>query len=166
MLSTRRYTPRRALPRSTSICNPSKVQAKPLLVLYSLYNSPSFPLIQTIQLRHIICIKLKAIYIRITNDPRRRIALRQWHESLLQTPPHENLIRSNVVLLAYTGQGLVLCFLVADEWTVRFDDDVVLFAVLYAFALLAPWVELGYVSRLLFYVVNTAFMWKCVPQSD
>jgi hypothetical protein len=46
------------------------------------------------------------------------------------------------VLLAYADEGLIVCLFVADKGTVGFDDDVVLLAVLDAFALLAPGVEL------------------------
>jgi hypothetical protein len=95
---------------------------------------------------HIILIQLKAIDISIADDSGRCVTLGQRHESLLQTPPHENLIRFRVVLLGDADEGFVLCFFVADERAVGLDDDVVGLAVFDAFALLAPWVELSWVS--------------------
>lgn len=51
------------------------------------------------------------------------------------------------MFLAYAEQGLVVCFFIANKRAVRFDDDVVLFAVFDAGALLAPRVELCSVRR-------------------
>jgi hypothetical protein len=51
------------------------------------------------------------------------------------------------VLLAYADKCLVIRLFVADERTVGFNDDVVLLAVFDAFTLLAPWVQLIWISR-------------------
>jgi hypothetical protein len=52
-----------------------------------------------------------------------------------------------VVLLCDAVQCLIVCLLVANEWTVCFDDDVVLVAVFDGSLLLTPGVELECVSR-------------------
>jgi hypothetical protein len=49
------------------------------------------------------------------------------------------------MFLAYAEQGLVIGLFIANKRAVGFNDDVVLFAVFDAGALLAPRVELCYV---------------------
>jgi hypothetical protein len=50
------------------------------------------------------------------------------------------------MLFEYAGEGLVIGLFVADEGAVGFNDDVILLAVVDAFALLAPWVKLCCIS--------------------
>jgi hypothetical protein len=56
------------------------------------------------------------------------------------------LVGPNVMLFEYAGEGLVIGLFVADEGAVGFNDDVILLAVVDAFALLAPWVKLCCIS--------------------
>jgi hypothetical protein len=117
-----------------------------LLIANSLHNRAILALVQSIQLGHVVLVELKAVDICVADDSRRCVALGQRHVSLLQAPANKNLVGSNIVLLAYADEGLVVCLFVADERAVGFDDDVVLLAVLDAFALLAPGVELRIIS--------------------
>lgn len=117
-----------------------------LLITDSLHNSALRALIQAIQLLHIVLIQFETVNISIALDSGRRVALRERHESLLQTPSHEDLVGRHFVLIGDATESLILSFFVADKRAVGFDDDVVGLAVFDAFALLAPWMELSGVS--------------------
>ena len=109
-----------------------------LVVADSLHDGAIFPLVQIIQLTHILLTDLKPIHIRIFLDASRVITLRQRHPVLLQTVPDQNLCGRPLVLLRQRRQRLVVRFVVADERAVGLDDDAVLLAVLVDRALLAP----------------------------
>jgi hypothetical protein len=117
------------------------------LIANCLHDSAALPLIQAIQLRHIITIQLKAIYVGIAHNARRRVTLRQRNVSLLQTPAHKDLIWADAMLLADAKERLVLGLFVAHKRAVCFDDDVVILAVFDTLALLAPRVELWFISN-------------------
>jgi hypothetical protein len=117
-----------------------------LLIANGLHDRALGSLIQRIQPGHIIAIKLEPIHIGVTRNPRWRIALRQRYKALLQTPAHKHLVRAHAVLLADTEQRRVVRFFVAHERTVGFDYNVVLLAICYCVALLAPGVQLGMLS--------------------
>ena len=68
----------------------------------------------------------------------------------MQTPSNEDLIGLFVVLLGDAGEGLVVCFLVADDGAVGFYDNVSLLAVLNDLALLTPGVKLATLVGLIF----------------
>ena len=114
-----------------------------LSIGYGLHNSALGSLIQTVQLSHILLIKLETVDVDIANNAGWCVALRKRNVALLQTPSDENLVWLLVVLLGDAGKRLVVGFLVADDRAVGFDDDVLGLAVLDDLALLTPGVELN-----------------------
>jgi hypothetical protein len=113
-----------------------------LCVGYGLHDGALCSLVQIIQFRHVVLVKLEAIDVDVAGDSGWCIALGKRHESLLQTPSDEDLVGLLVVLLGDGDEGLVLALLVANDGAVGFDDNVVLLAVLDTVALLAPGVKL------------------------
>jgi hypothetical protein len=113
-----------------------------LRIAYCLHDCALRTLIQTIQLLHVILVKDEAEDVDVAGNAGWCIALRERHESLLQTPSDENLARLLVVRLREAEDGFVVRLLVANEGAVGLDDDVVLLAVFDTIALLAPGVEL------------------------
>ena len=116
------------------------------LILHSLHNSPLRPLIQPIQGCHILITELETVDIGILFYPAGGVALGQWYPALLQTIPNQDLRDSLAVLLGEFSGGGVVGFLVADDGGVGLNDNVVFVAVVDYCALLAPRMELEYLS--------------------
>lgn len=125
-------------------------------------------MIQTIQRRHIILIKLESVQIRICLDTRWGITFRQRYPVLLQTVSDQHLAGRLVVFLGDADEVLFVGFVVADERAIGLDDDVVVAAVFDDFALLVPGVKLQQEinKRFLVHTVVCRGKGGNVPQSD
>ena len=119
-----------------------------LLVADCLHKRALLCLVQAVQLGHVVVVELKVVQVRVALDSGGRVALRERYKTSLQTPADENLGIAYVVLLRDALQCRIVGLLVADERAVCFDDDVVVLAVFHGVFLLAPRVELGFVSEL------------------
>ena len=108
------------------------------IILHRLYYRPVGPLIEIIQLLHVLPTQLKVINARILLDPTGRVALRQRHPSFLETVPDEDLCCRFAVFLPEGDKRGIVDFLRADERGIGFDDDAVLVAVGDYGPLLAP----------------------------
>lgn len=123
--------------------NDVRGKKRSLSVGYGLHNSALGSLIQTVQLSHILLVKLETIDVGIANNAGWCVALGKRNIALLQTPSDENLVWLLFVLLSDAGERRVVGFLVADDRAVGFDDDALGLAVLDDLALLTPWVKLN-----------------------
>lgn len=142
-----------------SVCVSSSLH--PQSIADGLDNSTLLALIQIIKFLHILFVQLESIDVRIRRDSTRSITFRQRYESLLQTVTDKDLARRFGVLVRDSIQCLIISFLIADERTISFDDDVIAKAVYHRFALLTPGVELTW------YQDRLTWNWDiCIPRSD
>jgi len=99
----------------------------------------------TAQCLHVLLVELEVVDICVLGNASRVVALRQGHPVLLKTVPDQHLCRRLAMLVRKSRKIRVLGLLIPYKWAVRFDDDVVLVAVVHDFSLLQPRVKLLYV---------------------
>ena len=107
-------------------------------ILHRLHNTSRLTLVQSIQRLHVFFPNFPSIYLGIALNPAFRITLRERHPPLLQTPTNQDLRHGLIELLSDRDECFIVCFLVADQGTVRFDHNGVLVAVFDYVTLLAP----------------------------
>lgn len=113
-----------------------------------------FSLVKRVKFTHVFFRQLEIVKIGVEVDSRWRSALWQWNETLLEGPPEENLGWVTVVLFSQLCYDRVV-HLSANDGAIRLDNDIVLFAVVHYWFLLAQGVELylidggSFVSRVL-----------------
>lgn len=100
------------------------------------------PLVESIQLAHILLVESKVKDLEVSLDALGRDALRHRHKLLLQAPADENLGGLLVVLLGDLCELSVAQLGARGKRAVRLQDDVVGAAEVDQLALLAPGVEL------------------------
>ena len=101
---------------------------------------------ESIQLPHRLAVELEREDVKVFVDARWRDALRECDESLLQTPPQQNLSRRSADAVRNPAQHRIVNLLAARQGTVGFGRNVILAAVVDELCPLEPRVEFDLVD--------------------
>lgn len=98
-------------------------------IVYGHYDGTACTLIESIQNVHILVFQIKTINICVRSNALWSVAFWQTNPAFLDTPPDQDLVWCDAMLLSNGDKVLVLRFLISHYWAISLNNNVLLLAI-------------------------------------